>query len=110
MKIRGYLMLLFGVLLLAGGYMGHIKAGSNMSLIAGMITGALAITCGIGLLLEKSIYLIPAQILSGFLTLFFLYRFFVTYSFMPAGLMVLVSAIVFSVLLKGPCKSCLKKD
>lgn len=83
--------LVFGVLSIAGGVMGYVKAGSTVSLIAGGISGILLILAG---------YFLPEHLIRGLgiglvvsllLFLQFLPRFLRTRRVMPAGLMLLLS-------------------
>ena len=84
---------LYGLFLLAGAYFGW-KAGSKVSLIMGIVSGLL-ILAGVyytGLNLKGGfLYL---SVLSGLLAVVFLVRFLKTYTLMPAGLLLAVSAIV----------------
>ena len=87
-------LFIFGVLTIAGGVMGYVKAGSNASLIAGGLSGALLLVAG---------YLIgagkvqPGLILGIILSLAlagqFLPKFLSTHKFMPAGLMGIMGII-----------------
>ncbi len=103
MKIRGYLVILYGILLVVGGFMGYLKAGSIYSAVAGGITGIISIILGVGMLKECVKSLLFARILTGALSAFFLYRFLLTYAFMPAGMMCIISLILF-IGLVCPCK------
>jgi uncharacterized membrane protein (UPF0136 family) len=91
--------IIFGLLTIAGGVMGYVKAGSTASLVAGSICG---------LLLLVAAFLLPGQAIAGlmigavvslFLTGYFLPKFFRTGAMMPAGMMSLLSilGIVFAV-------------
>jgi uncharacterized membrane protein (UPF0136 family) len=87
-------LFIFGVLTIAGGVMGFVKAGSNASLIAGGISGALLLVAG---------YLIgagkvqPGLILGIVLSLAlagqFVPKFLSTHKFMPAGMMSILGVI-----------------
>ncbi len=91
--------IVFGLLTIAGGIMGYVKAGSTISLIAGAI-------CGI--LLLAAAFLLPANVVAGLvigglvsllLAAQFLPAFFRTGKMMPAGMMSLLSilGIVFAI-------------
>jgi len=97
--IRIY-FIIFGLLTIAGGIMGYVKASITPSLIAGSISG---------LLLLVAAFLLPGSptggiILGGIVSLlligYFLPKFLSTHAIMPAGLMSLLSiiGIVFAVL------------
>lgn len=85
---------LYGVLLLAGGFFGW-RAGSKISLIMGLTFGILVLI-GVGLLggnLRLGYSL--EMVLSGLLAVSFLMRFLKTHQFMPSGLMLACSMIIF---------------
>lgn len=91
--------IIFGLLTIAGGVMGYVKAGSTASLIAGSISG---------ILLLVAAFLLPGQVVAGLilggivsllLAAQFLPAFFRTGKMMPAGMMSLLSilGVVFAV-------------
>lgn len=75
------------VLLLAGGIMGFVKAGSKVSLITSSIFAALLALCALGVI--KS--MLVADALVGLLAVVFVIRYAKGKKFMPAGLMVILS-------------------
>jgi uncharacterized membrane protein (UPF0136 family) len=83
------------VLLLAGGVMGLVKAGSKISLITSSIFALLLALCGLGIIHPFFI----ADILIGLLLLVFGIRFAKGRKFMPSGLMLALSLVVLAVLL-----------
>jgi uncharacterized membrane protein (UPF0136 family) len=88
------ILALYGVLLLAGGFFGW-RAGSKISLIMGVTFGILVLI-GVGVLggnLRVGYSLEMA--LSGLLAVSFLMRFLKTQQFMPSGLMLTCSVIIF---------------
>ena|SRR5476649_489114 len=85
--------IVFGLLTIAGGVMGYVKAGSTASLIAGSISG---------LLLLVAAFLLPSQAVAGLmigamvsllLAAYFLPAFLRTSKMMPAGMMSLLSIL-----------------
>lgn len=80
----------YGALVFAGGLMGFIKANSIPSLIMGSVSALLLFVTSYGLLSGYSWAPIAAFAIPLLLTLFFLYRFSLSYAFMPAGLMVIL--------------------
>ena len=84
----------FGVLTIAGGIVGYVKAGSVASIIAGSITGSTAACCRISScptsrhwdwrLHSSSLFLLAAQFVPKFLR---------TGRVMPAGMMSILSVI-----------------
>lgn len=92
--MQSYIVLaIYGALVFVGGIMGYKKAGSMPSLIMGGISGLLLLLTSYGLHQGYSWAHIAAFGLPLLLTLFFLYRFSLSYAFMPAGLMVVLGII-----------------
>jgi uncharacterized membrane protein (UPF0136 family) len=83
------------VLLLAGGLMGFLKAGSKISLIMSVAFAVPLILCALGILRPFFI----AEILVGLLAVVFGVRFAKGKKFMPSGLMLALSVIVLAALL-----------
>src|SRR5580693_6189592 len=83
------------VLLLAGGLMGFIKAGSKISLITSALFGVLLALCATAVI--QPFYI--ADILVGLLLVVFGIRFAKGKKFMPSGLMLGLSAAVLAALL-----------
>jgi uncharacterized membrane protein (UPF0136 family) len=83
------------VLLLAGGVMGMVKAGSKISLITSSIFALLLALCALGII--RPFYV--ADVFVGLLLVVFGMRFAKGKKFMPSGLMVGLSAVVLAVLL-----------
>ena len=91
--------IIFGLLTIAGGAMGYVKAGSTISLIAGSISGVLLVVAA---------FLLPSQAVAGLalgglvsllLIGYFLPAFFRTGKMMPAGMMSILSilGVVFAI-------------
>ena len=76
------------ILLLAGGLMGFIKAGSKASLIASSICGIPVLLCALGVLNRQA-----AIITFSVLAALFVVRFAKGRKFMPNGLMALLSIL-----------------
>lgn len=89
---------IYAAVVALGGIIGFAAAGSVPSLIAGLIFAILLAISAYSMQKEQPIGTIGTWLLTLFLGCFFLYRFSLSYKFMPAGLMVLVS-ILFLVLL-----------
>jgi len=83
------------VLLLAGGVMGLVKAGSKISLITSSVFALLLALCALGII--RPFYI--ADVLVGLLVVVFGMRLAKGRKFMPSGLMVGLSAVVLAVLL-----------
>lgn len=91
--------IVFGLLTIAGGVMGYVKAGSTASLIAGSISGILLLVAAFLLPTHVVAGLTIALVVSLLLAGRFLPAFFRTGKIMPAGLMALLSllGIVFAI-------------
>ena len=83
----------FGLLTIAGGVVGYVKAGSVASIIAGSITGVLLIVAAFLLPEHRAIGLATAFIVSLLLAAQFIPKFLRTGRVMPAGIMSVLSAI-----------------
>jgi uncharacterized membrane protein (UPF0136 family) len=92
--------IVFGILTIAGGVMGYVKAGSTASLVAGSISGILLLVAAFLLPAQATAGLVIGLIVSLLLAGRFLPAFFRTGKMMPAGLMALLSllGIVFSII------------
>jgi uncharacterized membrane protein (UPF0136 family) len=85
--------LIFGLLTIAGGVIGYVKAGSTPSIIAGSITGVLLLI-GAWLIPEhRAAGLIVVLVVSLLLALQFIPKFIRGGKVMPAGLMSILSVI-----------------
>ncbi len=83
---------IYGGLILLGGIMGYVKAGSKMSLIAGILSGFL-ILLGVfisRLNLSSGLWIVAST--SLVLIVVFSLRFIKTQNFMPSGMLCIVSA------------------
>ena len=85
--------IVFGVLTIAGGIVGYVKAGSVASLIAGSITGLLLLIAAFLLPEHRAIGLATAFIISLLLVAQFAPKFIRTGRIMPAGMMSILSLI-----------------
>jgi len=85
--------IVFGILTIAGGVMGYIKAGSVASIIAGSITGVLLLVAAFLLPEHRAVGLATALIISLLLAAQFIPKFLRTGKVMPAGIMSILSLI-----------------
>lgn len=90
--------LLYALLILAGGAIGHVQAKSLTSLIMGIVFGALLLGSAFTLFRKKEIGRWSSLILVVLLDAFFTYRFTLTHKFMPSGLFAIVSTLVLFLL------------
>jgi uncharacterized membrane protein (UPF0136 family) len=85
--------LVFGVITIAGGIMGYVKAGSVISVVAGAITGILLIAAGVILPAHQEPGLILGLFTSAILAGQFILRTLRTRRLIPGGVMSVLSVI-----------------
>jgi uncharacterized membrane protein (UPF0136 family) len=85
--------IIFGMLTIAGGVIGYVKAGSIPSIIAGSITGILLLVAAFLLPEHRAVGLATAFIVSLLLAGQFIPKFIRTGKAMPAGMMSILSVI-----------------
>lgn len=94
------LILVYALLVAIGGIVGYVKAGSQQSLISGLVSGvALAIAWFLSLQNPAAGFALAAFLAMGLLIVFAI-RFRKTGKFMPAGLMAalsLIAMVIFAV-------------
>ena len=86
---------IYVTLLVAGGLVGFVKAGSKISLVTSAVFAALLALCATGII--HPFYL--AEIILGVLAVVFCVRYLKTSKFMPSGLLLLFTVVVLAVLL-----------
>lgn len=84
----------YGVLMIVGGLMGYMKGGSKVSLFAGAIAGGLCIVATWMSFDQPADGLSFGGIVAFLLTGVFINRFSKTRAFVPAGLMLVLSLFV----------------
>lgn len=102
MKIKALLTFLYAILVLVGGITGYTKASSFPSLIMGTGFSILLFISAVGQYKRSVLAQFGAIVLAAVLALFFLWRFFQTFSLMPAGVMVILSVLVLIPLIAMP--------
>ncbi|GIV09474.1 MAG: hypothetical protein KatS3mg019_1565 [Fimbriimonadales bacterium] len=92
-------LLLYALIIAAGGVMGYTQAQSTVSLVNGLVAAALLLL-GLGLSFRNPAagFGLSAVVALG-LGLFFAYRFFTTGKWMPGGMTMVLSAISFAVMI-----------
>jgi uncharacterized membrane protein (UPF0136 family) len=104
MKSSVYFITAYALLLFVGGIVGYAKAQSLMSLIMGIGSSLLLLACVGATWKGYKWGHMGSLILLSLLTLFFIYRFFITYKFMPAGMMAIIGVLVSSIAYGKTCK------
>lgn len=84
----------YGALLIAGGIIGKVKAGSSASLFAGAVSGAIALVGFWQSLRDPAVGFLTGGLVGLLLTGIFMSRYIRTRKFMPAGLVLLLSLLV----------------
>jgi uncharacterized membrane protein (UPF0136 family) len=93
MEVTKIYFIVFGILTIAGGIMGYVKAGSAASIIAGSVAGVLLLVAAFLLPEHRGAGLATAFIVSLLLAAQFVPKFLRTGRVMPAGIMSILSAI-----------------
>jgi len=75
------------VLLVVGGLIGFLKAGSKMSLITSVSFAAILSLCAAGIIFQRYV----ADIILAFLLIFFAFRLSKSKKFMPMGFMLVLT-------------------
>ena len=94
------ILAVYGVLMLGGGFFGYAKAGSKMSLIMGIVS---AVFIFAGLYLSRSNVRVGYGLIAAtsvLLTFTFLIRLVKTGSFIPSGMLVILSVIAVIISIK----------
>lgn len=94
MNTNSLIIFTYGLIVMAGGVIGYMTAGSIPSLIMGITFGLLLLGSGWALTKKSTLAHFSAVTLSTILALFFLYRFGITWKIMPAGMMAAISLLV----------------
>lgn len=87
------LILIYGLLVALGGIMGYVKARSQPSLISGLVSGALLLGAWWFGLRNPKGGLSFALVIAIALLVVFILRYRKTQTFMPAGLMAILSGV-----------------
>ncbi len=85
--------LIYGILAIVGGAIGYQQAGSQASLISGVISGFLLLIAAYMLYGRSPAGPLLAGVVSLVLVIVFIIRLAKTRKFMPAGLMIIVGVI-----------------
>jgi uncharacterized membrane protein (UPF0136 family) len=86
---------IYGLITIAGGLIGFFIAGSTASIVMGSLFGFLLVISALAIMKEIVFGLYAASLLTLILTGFFIYRYIATAKWMPSGLMMIISLVVF---------------
>jgi len=96
----------YATFVLIGGLIGFLRAGSFPSLMMSGIFSILLFCCSFSIFKKSVLGHVITLMLTSFLLVFFGFRFFQKPTFMPAGLMILLSLGMLSIFLfKAPKKT-----
>jgi len=101
MMLAALTSVVYGSLVLAGGIMGYRKARSRASLVSGLVSAAFLFLAAILIFRGNPIGSRLAMAVALLLLVFFAIRWLKGGKFMPAGLMVMSSAIALALLAWG---------
>jgi uncharacterized membrane protein (UPF0136 family) len=98
MKLGEIVLLVYAVLLIAGGLLGYLKASSLPSLIAGSASGVAVLACFLFALRNAPVAYIAGATVALLMVATFAWRLAKTGKFMPAGAMLILSILVLVLL------------
>ena len=93
------ILVVYGALLIVGGVMGKVKAGSSVSMVAGSLAGAASLAGYVISFGNPDLGLMIGGMLALLLSGVFLSRFFRTRKVMPAGAVLVLSLVVGAALM-----------
>lgn len=108
MRGAAWVTLIYAFIIFFGGLMGHLKAGSTVSLATGVVCGFLLFIASLGMFKDRLLPAYFALLLIVLLDAFFTYRWLYTFSFFPAGIMSLISLgalVLIAIMLKKHLKN-----
>lgn len=94
MSVAIFVVLIYTVIVFTGGLIGYLSKGSVPSLFFASISSALLMLSLFGIKKEMRIGYTSALAVTLILVIFFMFRFIKTGSWMPAGMMSLISIFV----------------
>jgi len=93
MQFENWVFWIYVILLLVGGMIGFLKAGSKVSLITSAVAAALLVLTRVGIFSQP---VIIANIIMAVLLVVFAIRLAKTKKFMPSGLMLLLTVVALA--------------
>lgn len=99
MNFQSIVTFVYALIIFIGGVIGHLKAGSQLSLYMGVAFAILLILAGLWMTYRNKAGYVAVLVLICVLTLFFGYRLAITEKFMPAGMMLIISCVAGGALL-----------
>ena len=98
MNQKAILISSYAALILVGGIIGYVAAGSFISIAVSSVFALLLFACSYFVMNGNQMAYTIATTLIFCLMLFFGYRFFLTYKIAPGGIMAIISAALFAYL------------
>jgi uncharacterized membrane protein (UPF0136 family) len=98
MKKTAWILFGYALFILIGGIIGHFKAGSQASLIMGLVFGLLLMVLSVLMIKRKKPALYAAFGLTIILDVFFTYRFIHTHAIFPAAVLSIISLAMVIIL------------
>jgi len=99
------IVIIFGAVVALGGAAGYATANSLASLITGVIAGFLLIICGVAMIKRSVLGFFAACLITAIMFLFFGNRFWLTGKFLPAGMLTIISLLIFILLVASKIKT-----
>lgn len=106
MNIVFWTITIYALLLIIGGIIGFVKAGSLVSLILGVGAGLVLGYCAWAYKQGKGLHCMLVLGLTSALTLFFAWRFLQSYKIFPPAIMVVLGLVVLGVMFKNRPEKC----
>lgn len=92
------IIFIYGAIVLGGGVMGYVTAGSLASLLAGILAGGALMGCVYAIAKQKVAGWYVALAITFYLDALFTKRFLKSFTLMPSGLMAAISLVVLILL------------
>lgn len=92
-------VVVYGLFCIVGGIIGYVKAQSNASLIAGLLSGIVLLICSYGIAKGNTLVLYVSLVVSILLGGRFLITLFNNFKVMPNLIMVILSVVVIIVII-----------
>ncbi len=99
MRLAAWSVLIYALIVAAGGVFGYVHSHSLASLYASLPFSVALLSCVNGLFHSKRWSLLTALVLVIVLDAFFTYRFSLSFKWMPAGMMMVMSLLTLTMII-----------